>query len=52
MPPVLPLVRVRDIAASAWVIVCEHAAYAERDVMGDAPDNRTPTSTLLTRKMP
>jgi hypothetical protein len=51
VPPVLPLVRVGDVATNVWVIMREHATHAERHSMVSTPDNRAPTSTLLTRRV-
>jgi len=47
----LALVRIRDIAANAGVIMDEHAAYAESHAVVNASDHRAPASTLITWRM-
>ena len=46
MEPMFLLVRIRDIAAHAWVIVDEHAAYAEGYSVMDALDDGASAPTL------
>ncbi len=39
----LPFARIGDIAAHTWVIMDEHAAYAESHIMVDTPDDHAPS---------
>jgi hypothetical protein len=41
VPPVLPLVRVGDVATNVWVIMREHATHAERHSMVSTPVHLT-----------
>lgn|SRR5260370_37678704 len=52
LEPVFPFIRIRDVAAYAWVIMGEHATHAESHIMMDAPDNCAPALAFLTRRMP
>src|SRR2546421_335589 len=50
--PVLPFVRIGDIAARAWVIMDEHAAYTESHIVMDASDNRASAPAFFARRVP
>ncbi len=47
-----PLVRIGNVAAHAWVVMDEHATYAQSYVVGNASDNRGLIPALFANRVP